>query len=461
MTTAAIYTRISRDRTGSEAGVDRQRHDCEALVEARGWNLHNVFTDNDLSAYSGKARPEYLAMLDAVAAGSVDVVVSWHPDRLTRHPRELEDLIDVLEAAKCTVETVRAGAVDLGTRSGRTTARLVGAIARDESEAKSERLRAMHEAKARAGEWPGGPRPYGYRPEDGTLVVDDDEAVVVTEAAGRVLAGESLHAICTDLNGRNVPTARGGMWRTQTLKRIIVGPTTAGRREHRGEDVGPGAWPAIIDEVTHRRVAAVIDGRGRSRGRVARVSLLAGFVTCSLCGHELATARRNKAGTRVYVCPARSLGGCGGMSVVADQVDELVAAAVLARLDGADLAEVLTEAEAEGEGPELELARIEADLAALADDLGAGRVTRAEWLAARAGYHERRDVLRSEVGGAVEAAALRPFADAGALTDAWPDLSLDQRRAIIAAVVDTVPILPATRKGRGFDPSRVTVTWKA
>lgn len=457
---AALYYRISRDRTGSMAGVDRQRHECQALAAERDLDVVGEFTDNDLSAYSGKPRPAYAAMLAEVTAGRVDVVVAWHPDRLVRHPRELEDLIDALEAARCPVETVRAGAVDLTTRSGRTTARLVGAVARDESEAKAERLQAMHAAKARAGEWSGGTRPYGYRSEGGTLVAIPDEAEVVREAARRVLAGESVHGVCADLNARGIPTARGALWRAQTLRRILTSPTHAGRREHKGEDVGPATWPAIIDARDHRRLVAAIVGRGPTRGTVARVSLLAGLLRCSICDASLITQRRTT-GARVYVCPARSIGGCGGLSIVADPVDELVAAAVVARVDGPALADLLA-ADPDDTDPATEVAEVEHALVELAADLGAGRLSRAEWLAAREGYDSRLTELRGAVGATTDTAVLRTFAGTpGALLAAWPALTLDQRRAIVAAVVQSVPIHPATRRGPGFDPDRVDVIWKA
>src|SRR6478735_12439014 len=108
---AAVYCRISDDRRGTEAGVDRQRKDCLALVEREGWELvvdsagKDTFTDNDISAYSGRVRPAYQRLVEAVKAGAVDVVVSWHPDRLHRSPRELEDWISLQEATKTKVST--------------------------------------------------------------------------------------------------------------------------------------------------------------------------------------------------------------------------------------------------------------------------------------------------------------------------------------------------------------------
>ncbi len=53
---AAIYTRISSDVEGLGLGVTRQREDCEKLAASLGWGVAGVYSDNDVSAYSGKRR---------------------------------------------------------------------------------------------------------------------------------------------------------------------------------------------------------------------------------------------------------------------------------------------------------------------------------------------------------------------------------------------------------------------
>src|SRR5207244_1116184 len=107
--------------------------------------------------------PGFEAMLTAARAGEFSTIIAWHVDRITRNPRELERLIDVLEKADVTVLTVTAGALDLSTASGRMQARVVGAVARHESEQKSERLRAKAAQLASAGKLSGGGwRPYGF-----------------------------------------------------------------------------------------------------------------------------------------------------------------------------------------------------------------------------------------------------------------------------------------------------------
>jgi DNA invertase Pin-like site-specific DNA recombinase len=94
----AIYARISSDPGGTRLGVERQIEDCEALAGSLGWTVAEVYVDNDVSAYSGRRRPEYERLCDDIKAGVVDGLLVWHPDRLHRSPRELEDFIDLCDA---------------------------------------------------------------------------------------------------------------------------------------------------------------------------------------------------------------------------------------------------------------------------------------------------------------------------------------------------------------------------
>lgn len=57
---AAIYARISSDQAGEGIGVQRQVEDCRKLAANIGWELGEEYVDNDMSAYSGKPRPNYL-----------------------------------------------------------------------------------------------------------------------------------------------------------------------------------------------------------------------------------------------------------------------------------------------------------------------------------------------------------------------------------------------------------------
>ncbi|MGH8826741.1 MAG: recombinase family protein, partial [Jiangellaceae bacterium] len=88
-------------------------------------------------------------------------MVAWHVDRLYRRPRELEDLIDLVETHPIRIETVKGGGFDLNTHEGRLMARQLVAIASYESGHKADRIRRANRQKAERGDWHGAPK-YGY-----------------------------------------------------------------------------------------------------------------------------------------------------------------------------------------------------------------------------------------------------------------------------------------------------------
>src|SRR5690242_17793608 len=98
----AIYARISQDRDGTGLGVQRQLEDCRAEAAQLGWAVAEEYVDDDVSAYSGKKRPAYSRMLDDIAEGRRDAIVTWHMDRLHRQPMELEQLLRVCSRAGVT-----------------------------------------------------------------------------------------------------------------------------------------------------------------------------------------------------------------------------------------------------------------------------------------------------------------------------------------------------------------------
>jgi DNA invertase Pin-like site-specific DNA recombinase len=449
---AALYLRISQDRAGDELGIARQRQDCTKLAEARGWEIVEEFADDDFSAFSGKPRPGYNRLLEAVEAGAVDVVVAWHPDRLHRSPKELEAFIDLIEKTGAQVATVQAGELDLSTASGRMTARIVGSVARHESEQKSERMKRQREQAALDGRPHGGPRSYGY--DESGLQVVEPEAALIREAATRILAGEGVNPVARDFNARGLPTATGRQWTAQVLRQLVLAPRLAGLRVHRGEVAGPAAWPAILSREEHDRLVAHF-GRKRTAGRPP-TALLTGLIVCGECGAKLqqSASRRDYRRYGCHKAPGRT--ACGTLSIRADHTEELVVKAVMGVLDTPQLAAA---ANAEPRAGVVDVPALEARMAELADAYGRGVVSMAEWMRARVPLEEQLEQARRSRD---EAATLSPIADLepGALRDAWPDLTTEKQRAILGAVVDRIVIAPAERRAR-WDADRISIAWRA
>jgi DNA invertase Pin-like site-specific DNA recombinase len=455
---AGVYTRISSDPSGQRAGVERQRADCEEYCVTRGWQVAQLFEDNDYSASSGRRRPAYERMLGAVESRRIDAIVTWHNDRLHRSPSELEAFIDLVERTGVRLAVVTGGDYDLMTPDGRLSARIVGAVARKESEDRSRRVRRKHLELAEQGR-PAGQLGWGVR--------TDDERELVREAAARVLAGHGLMTIARDWNRRDLPGAAGRPWTAPTLRRALLSSRMAGLREHgvdpSGRTLGqlrPATWEGALDRQAWDQVRAVLLNPERNTNvRAPTKYLLTGLAHCEICGSRM-EARPRDDHTKRYVCAGNGRGH--QLAIVAKQVDKLVAERMLERLTGPSLSEALLgpagETGDESLGSTLaELAATQTRLQGLDDDFYLrGSLPEGRYRSVRAKLEREIDRLHASADAATKRRiALDPDPRA-----CWAAADFQQRRELVRLVVKRVEIMPG-RPGIGrFDPTRVRIDFK-
>ena len=461
---AAIYCRISLDKTGERLGVARQEALCRELAADKGWPVAEVYVDGSTSAYNGALRPAYRRMIDDLEAGRRDAVICVDLDRLTRRPAELEEFILLADRLGIALANV-SGDTDLSSVDGRLTARIMGAVARQESERKGERVAREAEQAARRGLPRGSRRPFGW--EDDKTTIRPDEADLIREAARWVGAGETVASVARDWNKRGIASpqkARHG-WSATTLAGVLRNPRLAGLRAYKGEIVAEGQWEPILERAQWETLAARI----RRVARPGRPSthLLSGIARCGRCGGPLWTSwRKDPNGGRVarYACVSRpGRPGCGKLTVVAAPLDELIREAVIIAVAGPELAKTLA-AHRGDDGEEAGAARDLADAESRRDEtaamFAAAEITRREWLTIRQ-VTEQRIADASRVLNRRRGPLADLPADETGLRQGWDTGTIDWRRALIGAVIETLTIRPVDRPTNTFDPARVDITWAA
>lgn len=318
-----MYARISLDRREGE-GVARQLDLCRTLADERGWEVVAEFVDNSVSAYQDRVRPQWVKLLRDLQAGVYEAVVAYHPDRLYRRLPDLEGLIDVIEQHGVKVATVRAGDLDLSTAAGRMNARILGAVARGESERTAERVRDAKARNARAGRPSnGGGRAFGF--EDDRRTHRPDEAELIRGIAERLVAGSAFTAEVRALNDAGIRTPAGNLWRHASLRRVLTSERVAGLRAYRGELVAVGDWEPIVDRETWDLLRALMASRKRGRPR-SGVWLLSGILACAECGGPM-YAMPDARGHRYRCHPdtvSKTRHGCGKVTIRCDLADEYV-----------------------------------------------------------------------------------------------------------------------------------------
>lgn len=469
----ALLVRISDDRAGDAAGIGRQEADARALADRLGWSVAEVFIENDTSAFKRRMvtlpdgstamrvlRPEFRRLLAGIGLGQFDGLIAYHLDRVARDPRDLEDLIDVVERTHVPVETV-TGSLRLATDSDITMARIGVAIANQASRDASRRIRRKHEELAENGQYAGGgARRYGFEPDG--VTIREEEAQHLRWAATRVLEGASIASIARDFDRQGVRPVKAARWSTKTLHDQLSSGRIAGLRVHRGEIVGPAAWPAILDRETWDDVVATLHARGAQRSRPQLKRWLNGLLFCGLCGHHLTGNSTVNGDKYRYWCSPYRADGCGKIAVSGAGAEAEVRRQVLDYLARPDVLAALsaTTSSAGAGRARHDMAEDETQLRDLSRMWAEKRITLGEFTEARQVIQERIDGAKAAALAHVPAAVRAVFTSA-APASAWANLDATTRRDVTRIVLGLGgykgwTVSPADlSKPRQFDPSRM------
>ena len=460
----AVYARISDDSEGKGLGVARQEQDARTIADLRGWDVAQVYVDNDVSAFNTKVfRHEFERMLDDLAAGTVDGCVVYDLDRFARQPADLERAIKIFDERPGMAFATVQGDIDLSSPDGRTMARVMVAFANKSSMDTSRRAKRKHLELAQQGALVGTGRVFGY--EDDRVTLKEDEAELIRQAARDIISGVALHAIARRWNEQGIKTPYGNIWRQAPLRQMMISPRLAGYRVHQrsialdadGNSV-MAQRPPILDVEVWEAVCATIRDRSRPDKHVhpgGRKRLLAGIVRCGRCGTPMTSDKDRRRNVHTYVCKsATTNGGCGKVAVSGERVDELITDLVLKYVSTRELP-IKTD---DWLGEE-ELAETTARISDLMAAFASGQLSKEVVFPSVQKLEDRASVLRAERSALLRertAEAARPTN----IPELWPGLDIDQRRAVIESVLAAAVIKPAAVKGGRFSPDRVDIVWR-
>lgn len=456
---AGIYLRISQDRTGEELGVTRQREDCEKLAVSRGWDVHRIYVDNDVSAKGDVARPGWEAMMCDVEGGHIQAVVGWTIDRTLRSGRDRLRMLELGKAHGLVITLVRGSDMDLSTPAGRLAADILGAVALNEIEAKADRQRRAHVQAAQQGRWVGGRRPFGFE-RDG-MTVRSDEAAALRAAYHDYLAGTPLGVIARRWNDAgllsgviNPKTGEPTRWGVSGIRWVLKNARYAGQRVHNGEVVGKAQWPALVDEATFRAVNALLGAVAAEQKPRGGRRLLTGVARCGVCDAPI-HAGGNKAGNpQAYRCRS-------GRHVIrrAAPVEEYVSAVAVAGLSRPDVAELLSEPGTGGEDLDLAAEEIRGQMDTIALERVQRTITQRQFTNMNAELMTQLQQIEARMVRTGRSSGVRELLRGGMDTAKWEAIGVDQQRTVIAALM-TVHLFPVGKGVANPPPETIRVEWR-
>ncbi|MGW1614471.1 recombinase family protein [Streptomyces sp. NPDC002285] len=467
------YGRVSLDEQKVGKGVASQHSENEEFGEEIGHPVTARYEDIGISAFSGKERPGFRALLRDIQAGLIAIVIVWHADRLTRDTSEADEFIKLCIDRGVTVwSQQRGGAYNFKRAAGRADFKRDIVKAEEESAHKGERVSLSHKRRALNGEWGGGVRPYGWGVDTGRVrskcvnpradvserVYEDVPVLDMTQHrtnerdeirswAKDLLANVKMNQVVRSLNMRKVPTVsqadgrkimrKGkniltGKWSRETVIGILANPRVAGHAVWRGQVVKWNAFDPIITEEERQALITLFADPSRKTSPGNTPKWLGSLIyECAVCddGSTLTVGANNK-GEPAYRC-----GNCTRGKQLAVPLDQHVETLVIERLSRGDVTELIPAT------PEIDLAELQKESKELAQrkeaagvSFGRGKISLAVLESATAEIDKRLGEIRALTTAAVAEHPLAPFLGADDASAVWEGLTLGRRREVLKAL---------------------------
>ncbi len=318
---AAIYCRISTQEQAETANdrssTDSQEDICRKWLDVKGYELYKVYTDTK----SGRDidRPELQKLISE--SSKFDLVISTRLDRLSRSIRDFQNLIEILDEKGVAINFANEE-IDTSTLMGKAMRNILVVFAEFESDMVSKRTREQRIAAEKDGYWMGGYVPLGYDREDGTLLKNEEESILVNYIFDLYLKFKSAKKVREQINKEGFRNKewttlegneRGGnIFSTDAVYRILKRRIYTGYNEVEGE-LYKTRFPVLVSASKFSKAEEITENNRRNPKEYAvgkAPNLLQGIISCGFCDSAMTNSHTNKSGKKYfyYKCSSKNKG---------------------------------------------------------------------------------------------------------------------------------------------------------
>ena len=318
---AAAYARVS-------CGNDAMLHSLAAQVEyysgfirsTPGWEYVGVYAD-EAKTGTRDNRDSFQQMLTDCRAGKIDHIITKSVSRFARNTVTLLETVRELKSLGISVYFEEQN-IDTATADGELMLSILASYAQEESLSTSENMKWRVRSNFEKGlAW--NPTLLGYRYEEGTFVIQPEEAEIVRLIYDSYLDGMGATAIAKMLNESGKVSRFGNAMGQRSVMLILRNYTYTGnlllqktfsenhltKKKRYNEGHLPmyhieNSHEAIIPLEKYNAVQAEIKRRAEKYAKPHRNKgnyLFSGLLVCGICGKHY--RRKETAAGPVWICP--------------------------------------------------------------------------------------------------------------------------------------------------------------
>ncbi|MDO5291695.1 MAG: recombinase family protein [bacterium] len=378
MTMAALYIRLSKEDEEKKyvedesESIKNQRLLLLQYASAHGYQVYNIYIDEDFSGLYDTKRPAFYQMLKDAREGKFDTILCKSQNRFSRNMEHIEKYLHK-ELPLLGIRFIGVvDGTDTAFSSGKKARQINGLVNEWYCEDLSENIKAVLQKKMEDGQYISAFAAYGYKKDESDhhkIVIDKNAAGIVTYIYQLYLAGNGIGKIAKILTSKQIPTplqykqmqglnyqtpnsyySKSGLWSISTIKRILSNPIYIGtliqgrERKVSYKDKKVVLLPKeqwhviednhepIISREMFDQVQSLLKQRRKSFSKEGQQkkepNVFAGKLVCGECKKSMykASTSRNK-GYYYYMCQLykRSNGKeCARNSIRSDELEQIV-----------------------------------------------------------------------------------------------------------------------------------------
>ena len=369
-----IYTRVSTAIQVDGYSLDAQKDKLRKYAEYQDMTIVSEFSDEGFSGKNIKGRPEFSRMMEKIESGedNVDFVLVFKLSRFGRNAADVLNSLQIMQDYGVNLICVEDG-IDSSKDAGKLMISVLSAVAEIERENIRTQTMAGREQKAKEGKWNGGFAPYGYKLENGNLLIAEDEVEIIRIIYDRYIHTNSgINGVASYLNdnrytkklrqNNTIPGFSSSFVKNVLDNPVYMGKIAYGRRrtekkmgtrnevhivEQSEFPIYDGCHEAIVSEEDWQLAQEKRKANSYKREKIhdtEHAHILSGLLKCPCCGKSLygniAKAHSKDRYTRYYYYCKNTLGSTGHkcsfrINIEQKEMNRMVAAVISAMVKDA------------------------------------------------------------------------------------------------------------------------------
>ena len=340
MKTAVIYARYSSTNQ-TEQSIEGQVHVCQDFAKRNDIIIVDSYIDRAISGKTDE-RESFQKMLKDSNNKKWDYVLVYKLDRFARnkyesaiHRKHLKDNgIKLLSAMENIPETPEGVLLES----------LLEGMNQYFSEELAQKVsRGLHESRMKGHCI--GSVPYGYIKENKKLIVNQEEAEILTRIYNDYASGKTILQICKDLENESI-TNKGQKFIPQTIRHFLQRKLYTGEYEINGKRYN-NIYPQIITQELFTKVKNIMDkNRYGCRKDNHEIFRLKDKIFCGYCNKKMyptSAISSNGEHLRYYNCIGTKKDNCKNKRMYKDFIEGVVDKFLIAQFNTPKNLEILTE----------------------------------------------------------------------------------------------------------------------